>query len=738
MIAESMLKLAEHNSITTLMIGLQNLKNEHDSNEEEARIQALNTHCKTQFQNLVQQSQYVGDVFSMSFDTALVLVHDRFRMNVGGIPSLSFLIATRADTRGLEQMERADPKRPLYEREDASVLLLRVMDAAPLPNDREATQIRVQTAQSMNSPESDNWDSPEGMDGATAHLLSYAGLKCRVIGTFYLEQTKQNTQELAIKFGSDISNFYPNRGLKVYKPNSTALGLIVNYRDPLRDAEHQLTPEVTIGTIRYASTNRAFQGVSDVAACISPADLKSQKTAVFGMTRTGKSNTIKTIIKSVFDLRTQLNNPQLIGQLVFDVNGEYANENTQDKSGADLPDALKNIWKIHGAYYESHVVTYGIAQHPNDPNRILMKLNFHEEDNLQMGKEIINSALTADNVKFIQNFIQVEFIKPESSDKGATTRYKRRVLAYRALLVKAGLSTNIQPDITGLFNADLLKAMNDHSIEDSKYPAYRSAASAFSNKNVTWAHLSTAFESLYAFMTGSGKASYNTFEMKYINNTGGSGDAWADDDFKKILEMFSRSNGSRQIGEIAPQHTAQTSSDYAKDIYQHLVEGKLVIIDQSSGDYLINKSSAERVVQKVFNENQALFRKGHINLPEIIFYVEEAHNLLPADSSTDLKNIWVRTAKEGAKYRIGMVYATQEVSSIQKNILKNTSNWFIGHLNNTDETKELKKYYDFADFESSILRAQDKGFLRIKTLSNPYVIPAQIKRFELSATAEQS
>lgn len=105
----------------------------------------------------------------------------------------------------------------------------------------------------------------------------------------------------------------------------------------------------------------------------------------------------------------------------------------------------------------------------------------------------------------------------------------------------------------------------------------------------------------------------------------------------------------------------------------------------------------------------------------MLVYAEEAHNLLPASSSADASNIWSHVAKEGSKYHIGIVYATREPSSIRSNIMKNTDNWFVAHLNNFD------------DFVQSILQVPDTDFIRMRTLSNPYIVPIEVARFRVAS-----
>src|SRR5262249_9102338 len=157
-------------------------------------------------------------------------------------------------------------------------------------------RVRVENAQRVSGKMDKTFDHRDVMDPTTNNLLGYAGVRCRVIGTFYMDRVSEAGYELI--FGSDLSNYYPNRGLKVFKARGEVLRKIINYRDPRLGTEEDRARLVRVGDVRYASTNRPFQQVAGVPVSLTPTDLLGQKTALFGMTRTGKSNTTKIVLKS--------------------------------------------------------------------------------------------------------------------------------------------------------------------------------------------------------------------------------------------------------------------------------------------------------------------------------------------------------------------------------------------------------------------------------------------------------
>ena len=199
------------------------------------------------------------------------------------------------------------------------------------------------------------------------------------------------------------------------------------------------------------------------------------------------------------------------------------------------------------------------------------------------------------------------------------------------------------------------------------------------------------------------------------------------------------------IQSIRVWHDLSSTADYADQIVTQVRQGKLVIVDQLLGDPNMNRQAAERIVRRLFQEQQRSFsqpqidpvKKEIIKPPPVIVYAEEAHTLLPRASEDDNSNIWARIAKEGAKFNIGMVYSTQEPSSLQPNILKNTENWFIAHLNNTDETNQIRKFNDFDDFTNSIINVAEAGLIKVRTRSSYYTIPVQMDLFTAPPAPQQ-
>lgn len=679
----------------------------------------------------VPESSYVGELLKLDYGSAEVLVHDFQRQATGGLPLGSFALASRIASVG--------PTDPLQE--DASLILLRVTGVSKLPNALEMDFSRFEAGKRASDTE-EPWDATGKTDQYTLHQLRFSGVHCRVLGTYLMRQRAGGAWYLA--FGSDISNFYSGRGLKVYKPSADALRAIANFPRPELDDSHPLSNRrVKIGRVRYASSERSAE--QEVPVELVPADLIARRTALFGMSRTGKSNTTKMIASAVFRLRGEDRNVGRVGQLIFDVNGEYANDNPQDGG------CLRNVIHTIPDVPPEDVVTYGQAPHPNDPNRRIIKVNFFGADPtrprdwgdadevrrvlepLLVGKQEIDALLGKETAKYLKAFRDTSLEPPEDLNRSNIVRYRRALVAYRTILAAAGFRAPQAlrtASITGLFSAQLVTSLSQ-GVGD-RAADYQSAAVILAQPNPSWDQMRSAMGALRAFI-GDANGGYQAFNAAYQQRST-EGSSWHDDRLTGLLAILEYPTGVRTFRSLTTVHDPNSSADFAEEIATELSAGRLVIVDQSIGEPDINRAAAERIMWAVFNRQKAAFvspsmEGGQVRrLPDVIVYAEEAHNLLPANTA-DLRNIWSRVAKEGSKYRIGLVYATQEPSSLQSNILKNTDNWFVAHLNNTDEVKELRKYYDFADFAESIVQATDPGFVRMRSLSNPYIVPVQVDRF---------
>ena len=632
---------------------------------------------------LIQEGQFIGWTCQLDYEKAVVLTSDLWKARARGVPHNCFLLAAPG----------ASPADPAGN-SPGEIILLRVTGAAPLPLEDETLQAKIRNLKACKFP-------PTEAEAAvvTSHEFQFGGLGCRILGTFYLQDGK-------LRLGSDVESYFNAPHLEVYRPTGAALEAIINYISPERAAAAREEarrlglrgdlPRFPIGTVRYTSTDRLHRGADGDQAVfhLNAVDFLARRTAVFGMTRTGKSNTVKQLVSVV--MLTSRGSGLKIGQIIYDLNGEYANANQQDQG---------SIAEV----FPAETLRYRMLPTPGFQ---LILNNFFTQ--ISEGHKTLKGLIEANKIHRtadLEAFLSMDFSEPQREEYNSDAEfqrqfgnYQRKIAAYQTVLARAGYDLPAGFKIS--FEANI-------GIRNKVNPSVDPANGLTATQAFEWFQLA------------------RQIQEELITATGAD---WIDPDTNVLMNMLLQRNdqgayipGFRLLQPFKDYHAPSRTTDVCDEIYNHLVAGKIVILDLSVGDPVQRERLGKRIAQHVLRHSMATFNSGQ-HAPHIVIYVEEAHNLIGRNEP--LTDIWPTIAKEGAKARLAIVYATQEVSSIHPNILSNTENILVSHLNNENEINELAKYYDFRDFARSLIRAQNVGFARVKTLSNPFVIPVQIDRFD--------
>ncbi len=170
-----------------------------------------------------------------------------------------------------------------------------------------------------------------------------------------------------------------------------------------------------------------------------------------------------------------------------------------------------------------------------------------------------------------------------------------------------------------------------------------------------------------------------------------------------------------------------------EEIFDHLKCGRTVIVDLSLKDNMDASIISTIIVRKLFENNKAEFTSDNKeNVINAVIFVEEAQNVLSEEFVRSNANPFVRVAKEGRKFGLGLIAITQRPSAISDEIRTQAENFFAFHMGNADDIRALTKSninYDgvIANF---IQRETIPGNLYMVSSDQAFALPVRVNEFE--------
>ena len=620
---------------------------------------------------------YLGQTFVVNFKKVKVIASMEGNQNHSqALVQGGFAVMLKANSQFSAGLEL--PSMPAFNQSQFYVLRLHGVEPLLGLPDTELQQVD----QYLNQP-------------CTANRKALSVLSYEIFGVYYADANSP----LGMQFSSDIGQVSPADHYGVFSPPADILNLILN-------GGIAGSNKINFGLLRESETMDYLNQPRPVY--LSMLDIRGKRSAMFGKTRLGKSNVVKLLVQGMLDVTAQDNS---VGQLIFDVNGEYANDNVQDNGSL-------------ASTYAERCLVYYLSKRNESGSGKLLRFNLYERTEYAL--EVIHELLPTDlaESEYVRNLLSCRLPALKRDDymnDEKAARLLRRIHLFWTILDDAGFEYNEQRLIGVLDTLGFKTLFNPCFHQPLRLAAYQAIEGRIAPPTPK------TFREMTVEMSVIAKFSIHFSNDPSLNRAEG----YVFDLEELIMARFlapGTTDGPYVLRPCLPFHSPH-SDNFIDEILHYLDTGKTVIIDLGSANEQIIRYFAKTLSVAVFQAQEAKFVSNNLQNHYVQIYFEEAHMIFPPNSGNVI-DVYSRFAKEGAKFNIGIVYSTQSPSTVNHDLLAQTENFFIGHLSSDREVGELASVqYAFKGREQEIMRSRSPGYMRMLSYSNRFVIPIQANRY---------
>ena len=168
------------------------------------------------------------------------------------------------------------------------------------------------------------------------------------------------------------------------------------------------------------------------------------------------------------------------------------------------------------------------------------------------------------------------------------------------------------------------------------------------------------------------------------------------------------------------------------DIVKALESCQIVVVDTSRLGDEAELLIGSIVASQVFYSDKKLKAKGALNeKPPVGIVIEEAPRVLAEDKIEQGDNIYSRIAREGRKFKVGLVAVTQLASVIPTTILTNMNTKIIlGNEMASERSAIINSAAQDLSDEDRTIASLDKGEAIVSSIFAKFAIPIYTPLFE--------